>query len=90
MADDKWLTFDCYGTIADWNTCMRGALESVAGVRAAAVLTAYHQAELIIEAARRGGRTAMSSPPGCAWRRAGQASRWTPRRLRCSWTRGRT
>jgi len=19
---DKWLTFDCYGTIADWNTGM--------------------------------------------------------------------
>ena len=31
MAGDRWLTFDCYGTIADWNTCMRQALEPVAG-----------------------------------------------------------
>ena len=35
---DKWLTFDCYGTIADWNTCLGGALAAVAGAerRAAA------------------------------------------------------
>jgi 2-haloacid dehalogenase len=50
MASDKWLTFDCYGTIADWNTCMRAALDPVAGPRADAVLSAYHQAELILEA----------------------------------------
>lgn len=50
MADDKWLTFDCYGTIADWNTCMRGALTQVAGVGAAVLLTGYHQAELVLEA----------------------------------------
>ncbi len=49
MAGDRWLTFDCYGTIADWNTCMRGALETVAGARAPALLTAYHQAELVLE-----------------------------------------
>ena len=30
---DKWLTFDCYGTVADWNTCMCGALEAIAGSR---------------------------------------------------------
>jgi 2-haloacid dehalogenase len=51
MAGDRWLTFDCYGTIADWNTCMLGALESFAGTRATALLTAYHQAELTLEAA---------------------------------------
>ncbi len=50
MADDRWLTFDCYGTIADWNTCMRGALEAIAGAAAPALLTAYHQAELTLEA----------------------------------------
>jgi 2-haloacid dehalogenase len=46
---DRWLTFDCYGTIADWNTCMRGALEAIVGAAAPALLTAYHQAELILE-----------------------------------------
>ncbi len=50
---DKWLTFDCYGTVADWNACMSGALETVAGVTepdASRLLTAYHQAELELEA----------------------------------------
>ena len=50
---DKWLTFDCYGTVADWNTCMSGALEALAGVSASdagQLLTAYHRAELEIEA----------------------------------------
>ncbi len=50
MAGDRWLTFDCYGTIADWNTCMRQALQPVAGSGVAALLTAYHQAELVLEA----------------------------------------
>ena len=50
---DKWLTFDCYGTVADWNTCMRGALEGIAGISqtdASRLLIAYHQAELELEA----------------------------------------
>ena len=50
---DKWLTFDCYGTVADWNTCMGGALAELAGVSGAdagRLLGAYHQAELEIEA----------------------------------------
>jgi 2-haloacid dehalogenase len=47
---DKWLTFDCYGKVADWNSCMGGALEGVAGTDANRLLTAYHQAELELEA----------------------------------------
>ena len=50
---DKWLTFDCYGTVADWNTCMGGALAAISGVSeadAGRLLAAYHQAELEIEA----------------------------------------
>jgi 2-haloacid dehalogenase len=47
---DKWLTFDCYGTIADWNTCMGGALAAVAGAGAARLLAAYHRCELELEA----------------------------------------
>ena len=55
MAGDRWLTFDCYGTIADWKTCMRAALASVAGngpaeSQAALLLAAYHQVELTLEA----------------------------------------
>jgi len=47
---DKWLTFDCYGTIADWNTGMAGPLEKVVGRDAGQLLAAYHQAELELEA----------------------------------------
>jgi 2-haloacid dehalogenase len=50
---DKWLTFDCYGTVADWNSCMRQALEGAAGVPAhdaRRLLAAYHQAELELQA----------------------------------------
>ena len=47
---DKWLTFDCYGTIADWNTGMGGPLEKIAGRDTDRLLSAYHQAELELEA----------------------------------------
>jgi 2-haloacid dehalogenase len=48
---DKWLTFDCFGTIADWNTGMGGALEAIAGrEEAGRLLGAYHRAELELEA----------------------------------------
>ena len=51
MAATRWLTFDCYGTIADWNSCMLSALEPVAGAHADTLLGAYHRAESILEAA---------------------------------------
>jgi 2-haloacid dehalogenase len=47
---DKWLTFDCYGTIADWNTGMDGPLEKVVGRDTGPLLGAYRQAELELEA----------------------------------------
>ncbi len=47
---DKWLTFDCYGTIADWNTCLGRVLAEVAGAEAGRLLAAYHRAELELEA----------------------------------------
>ncbi len=50
MPGERWLTFDCYGTIADWNSCMLGALEPFAGENAAPLLAAYHRAESILEA----------------------------------------
>jgi 2-haloacid dehalogenase len=53
MPGPRWLTFDCYGTIADWNACMLGALEPVAGPNAATLLAAYHRAESIVEAGPR-------------------------------------
>jgi len=47
---DQWLTFDCYGTVADWNTGMSEALAEVAADAAGRLLAAYHPAELEIEA----------------------------------------
>jgi 2-haloacid dehalogenase len=46
---DRWATFDCYGTIADWHGGMRAALEAMVGDRAEALLTAYHEHEPVLE-----------------------------------------
>jgi 2-haloacid dehalogenase len=48
---DRWATFDCYGTLIDWNGGMLRALEPVARDRAQALLGAYHAFELEVEAA---------------------------------------
>jgi 2-haloacid dehalogenase len=50
MPSQRWLTFDCYGTIADWNACMNRALGPVAGGNTAPLLAAYHRAEAVVEA----------------------------------------
>ena len=49
---DRWVTFDCYGTLVDWWTGMGDAAEAVAGERAGKLLDAYHEQELILEAER--------------------------------------
>jgi 2-haloacid dehalogenase len=73
MPGTRWLTFDCYGTIADWNTCMLGALEPVAGTHAESVLSAYHRAEAILEAGPqwRPYRDILTDGLGLAARRTG-------------------
>ena len=85
MAGNRWLTFDCYGTIADWNTCMLGALEPVAGAHAAPLLAAYHQAESILEAgpAWRPYREILTD--GLRMAAGGPASRSRPSRPERSW-----
>ena len=43
---DRWATFDCYGTLIDWNAGIRGALEGLFGVEEAPeLLDRYHQVE---------------------------------------------
>jgi 2-haloacid dehalogenase len=42
---DKWVTFDCFGTLMDWQTGFRKALASIAGDETDALVDAYHQAE---------------------------------------------
>ena len=49
---DRWATFDCYGTIADWHGGMREALREAVGDDADRLLEAYHRHEPIVEAER--------------------------------------
>jgi len=51
VAGDRWATFDCYGTLIDWNGGIRGELARVFGEeRADELLHRYHQLEPELEA----------------------------------------
>jgi 2-haloacid dehalogenase len=51
VAGDRWATFDCYGTLIDWNGGIRGELASVFGEdRADELLQRYHELEPQLEA----------------------------------------
>ncbi len=51
MAGARWATFDCYGTLIDWNGGIRGQLERLFGVEAAPrFLERYHELEPEIQA----------------------------------------
>ncbi len=43
--EPKWVSFDCFGTLMDWQTGFRRAVASVAGEKADALIAAYHAAE---------------------------------------------
>lgn len=50
MAVDRWATFDCYGTLIDWNLGIRRELERLFGVREAPrLLERYHELEPELE-----------------------------------------
>jgi 2-haloacid dehalogenase len=52
---ERWATFDCYGTIVDWNGGIRGELERLLGVeRSEELLHRYHEIEPEIQAANPG------------------------------------
>jgi 2-haloacid dehalogenase len=52
---ERWATFDCYGTLVDWNAGIRGELEKLFGVeRADDLLGRYHELEPAIQAANPG------------------------------------
>ena len=51
MAQDRWATFDCYGTLIDWNGGIRRELARVFGEEHAdTLLTRYHVIEPELEA----------------------------------------
>src|SRR5882757_6742668 len=46
MAEPRWATFDCYGTLVDWNAGIRGELERLLGPGAGErLLSRYHEIE---------------------------------------------
>jgi 2-haloacid dehalogenase len=52
---ERWATFDCYGTLVDWNGGIRGELEKLFGTtRADELLARYHELEPKIQAAKPG------------------------------------
>jgi len=52
MTTDRWVTFDCFGTLIDWHGGYRAILAPLAGARTDALITAYHGFERQLEAER--------------------------------------
>lgn len=52
---ERWATFDCYGTLVDWNAGIRSGIERLIGAeRADELLGRYHQLEPEIQAGNPG------------------------------------
>lgn len=45
----RWVTFDCYGTLVDWNGGLGGLLAPIAGERASEVVEAFAECQLALE-----------------------------------------
>jgi len=53
MASERWATFDCYGTLIDWNRGLRTTLADLFGADAAdGLLDRYHELEPQVQAER--------------------------------------
>lgn len=50
MKRDRWVTFDCFGTLIDWLNGFRAILAPIAGDRTEALMRAYDDAERTLEA----------------------------------------
>jgi 2-haloacid dehalogenase len=51
MADPRWATFDCYGTLVDWNAGIRAELERLLGPgNGEQLLSRYHEIEPRVQA----------------------------------------
>jgi len=49
---NRWVTFDCFGTLVDWHGGFAAILEPIAGPRASELISAYHRLEPVVEAER--------------------------------------
>jgi 2-haloacid dehalogenase len=52
MTTDRWITFDCFGTLIDWHGGFRALLAPLGGGRTGELLDAYHRFERALEAER--------------------------------------
>jgi 2-haloacid dehalogenase len=52
MTTERWITFDCFGTLIDWHAGYRAILAPLAGERTEALISAYHGFERALEAER--------------------------------------
>ncbi len=50
VSDDRWATFDCYGTLVDWDAGILSAIESVAPGHGRELLARYHGLEPRVQA----------------------------------------
>lgn len=46
---NRWVTFDCYGTLVDWQAGFAAAISPLMGEKTASVLRAYHAHERLVE-----------------------------------------
>lgn len=49
---DRWITFDCFGTLVDWHTGFANILRPLAGDRVGELIAAYHRYERPLEQER--------------------------------------
>lgn len=52
MTSERWVTFDCFGTLVDWHTGYRRILTPIVGDRTDDLIRAYHEFERSIETER--------------------------------------
>ena len=52
MTSERWITFDCFGTLIDWHAGYRAILAPIAGARTGELISAYHGFERTLEADR--------------------------------------
>jgi 2-haloacid dehalogenase len=52
MTTDRWISFDCFGTLIDWHAGYRAILTPIAGGRTTELIAAYHGLERTLEAER--------------------------------------
>jgi 2-haloacid dehalogenase len=83
----RWATFDCYGTLIDWNGGIRAELARVFGEgRADEQLRRYHELEPGLEAdgslsyreVMTGAMRTLGAPAGEEWGLADSLPRWQP------------